>query len=1094
MSAQELVACLCREGDQHLALGQSLLATAFYLAAFSCHAPSAVRSVRSALAETRGTAVVTTLEAWCRGDGQIPTIHWDGMAVVSLTGTLASAFLAALCPDHPASVLHTLAGLLAHGRHEEVAQRCDALLATHSQQTLELQLTRALAWVLSRVQVDNGVADYLQAFAESPEQTVTFIRAHQQPYLPLLVCTLQDHISGHRETASIANQQETNCHRLMAALGPGGARSQQPLPPTALLQEGRYEDCLAACNQALEPDAEGLLLALPWGYQCPAGLEESQAGEHLVALLVTRAAAVFFLDGRPQDMLGDLQEAFRKSPTAARRHFETLLSAEDRERFRAQMQETAELGFACFREAVRSRPELRGDTDRELLAPVTKALRVLLRVAPPGARSVLSVRLAECLLLAGNAAGAWALCERLLRPRGRQGDCPGPRVGPRAPLLALRGFCALHTGDTRRAREDFQTVVELGDPHPRGCVRALCGRGLLRVLEGSSFLGALDYVTACQLRPEEALLAAKAYVPWNQRGLLLTVLLEEGRRMLQRKSEARPAGAPGRQRKATETDNPWEQAGDAQGVYQLATLLMELDTENEDSRLLAADALYRLGRLNDAHKALLVALSRRPQAAPVLARLALLQLRRGFFYDANQLVKKVVRSGDTAYLQPTLDVFHNEDRQLLQSHCHTQAVAILRARPGGDSGVQAREAISYLSLAIFASGGQASESLLARACCYGFLGQKKTAMFDFNIVLRVEPGNVQALCGRALVHLALGQQKEAVNDIISALKLDPGTVVPEIRSLKPEAQTLITQGIYTHCQTLLSQQLDTEVPLSDKDAQDLLAMGETLVRLDAPQPGWHILLTDVLMSLGSYEEAGIRLQNSLNSTPPSEAAQARLGLLQLKKGDVSTAAQNLQGLVEKNPSDLRFLLHLLEASERQSLAQAAAQEASALLDAGLPSQAQAFCSLAVLADGDSAQHLRTRAACLAELREFGPALRDLDRVLQKGNDDLPTQAEDFCTRGRLLLSLGDEVRASGAFIQALELEPTLALSSLSERPGRASIAQVLHHYGQRCLEDHRHAEAWAAAENGLLVDPEHSGLKKLKARTRREASSGCRLH
>lgn len=76
---------------------------------------------------------------------------------------------------------------------------------------------------------------------------------------------------------------------------------------------------------------------------------------------------------------------------------------------------------------------------------------------------------------------------------------------------------------------------------------------------------------------------------------------------------------------------------DAHGVHQLAILLMELDAEDEASRLLAADALYRLGHLDDAHKALLVALSRRPQAAPVLVRLALLQLRRGFFYDANQV-------------------------------------------------------------------------------------------------------------------------------------------------------------------------------------------------------------------------------------------------------------------------------------------------------------------------------------------------------------------------------------------------------------------------------------------------------------------------
>lgn len=56
-------------------------------------------------------------------------------------------------------------------------------------------------------------------------------------------------------------------------------------------------------------------------------------------------------------------------------------------------------------------------------------------------------------------------------------------------------------------------------------------------------------------------------------------------------------------------------------------------------------------------------------------------------------------------------------------------------------------------------GSQASESLLARARCYGFLGQKKTAMFDVTSVLRAEPRNVQALCGRALLHLALDQQK-----------------------------------------------------------------------------------------------------------------------------------------------------------------------------------------------------------------------------------------------------------------------------------------------------------------------------------------------
>ncbi|XP_012662690.1 tetratricopeptide repeat protein 34 [Otolemur garnettii] len=1072
MSAQELVACLCRKGDQHLALGEPPLATAFYLAAFSCHAPSAVRSVQAALAEARGAPVVATLEAWCRGDSQIPTIHWDGMAVVSLTGTLASAFLGALCPDHPAAVLHLLAGLLARGHHEEVAQRCDALMGAHSQQLLALRLTRALAWVLSGVQVADSVADYLQTFVSCPDQTVAFIHTHQQPYLPLLVCTLQDFLSGHAEAGDSARQQESNSRRLLEALDPGGTWSDA-LSPEALLHRGRYEDCLAACSRVLESHPTS----------------SRPQGERLAALLVTRAAAAFFLDGRSQDMLRDLNEAFRESPSGARRRFQAMLSSQDQERVRTQAQEAADLGFALFQEAVRNRPELREDAGRELLSPVTCALRVLLRLAPAGVRPALSVRLAECLLLAGDAAGARALCERLLRP-ARPGDRAGDCAADRAPLLALRGFCALHAGDVRCAQEDFQAVVEQEAPHPDGCVRALCGRGLLRVLAGSAFLGTLDYVTACRLRPEEALLAAKAYVPWNQRGLLHTVLREEARKMLQRRPEPGTAGAPGRRPGAA-------QEGDAHGVYQLAMLLMELDAEDEASRLLAADALYLLGRLHDAHKSLLVALSRRPQAAPVLARLALLQLRRGFFYDANQLVKKVVQSGDTACLQPTLDIFHQEDRQLLQGHCHSRALAILRTRPGiADCKAHTREAIAYLSLAIFAAGSQASESLLTRARCYGFLGQKKTAMFDFNSVLRAEPDNVQALCGRALVHLALDQPQDAVDDVASALKLSPVTVVPEICSLKPEAQALITQGLYTHCRALLSQLLDARVPLGDKDTQGLLAMGEALIKIDAGQPSWHMLLTDILTAQGSYEEAETHLHKALHPTSLSEAAQARLGLLRLKKGDVPAATQGLQCLAETDTWDLSFLLRLLEASERQSLTQAATQEASSLLDAGQPKQALGYCSLAVLAGGSHACHLRLRASCLAELQQFDRALRDLDCVLQEGlgDSDLPRRAEDFCSRGRLLLSLGDEAGAAGAFTEALKLAPTLAQSSLWEQPGQATIAHLFLCRGQCYLEERRFAEAWTAAESGLLVDPSHGGLKRLKARIRRETSWGCWLH
>nr|KAF6380776.1 tetratricopeptide repeat domain 34 [Myotis myotis] len=175
---------------------------------------------------------------------------------------------------------------------------------------------------------------------------------------------------------------------------------------------------------------------------------------------------------------------------------------------------------------------------------------------------------------------------------------------------------------------------------------------------------------------------------------------------------------------------------------------------------------------------------------------------------------------------------------------------------------------------------------------------------------------------------------------------------------------------------------------------------------------------------------------------------------------------------------------------------AAAQEASTLLTSGQPRQALGYCSLAVLAGGGRAGHLRLRAACLAELRECGRALGDLDLVLREraADSDLPVRAEDLCSRGRLLLRLGNEAGAAGAFAQALTLAPAPAQSSLWERPGRAPAAQVLLGHGQRCLEEQRYEEAWTAAESGLLVDPEHCGLRRLKARIRREAASGCRLH
>ncbi|NWH63492.1 TTC34 protein, partial [Geococcyx californianus] len=118
----------------------------------------------------------------------------------------------------------------------------------------------------------------------------------------------------------------------------------------------------------------------------------------------------------------------------------------------------------------------------------------------------------------------------------------------------------------------------------------------------------------------------------------------------------------------------------APGVYQLASLLVELDTSDEASRILRADALYQMGCVEEAHKLLSQTLSENPQSSPILARLALLQLKKGFMYDGNQLLKKVIRIGDTSCLLPIIDIFKDEDRKLMQTHCHCRALTILKGK------------------------------------------------------------------------------------------------------------------------------------------------------------------------------------------------------------------------------------------------------------------------------------------------------------------------------------------------------------------------------------------------------------------------------
>ena len=70
-------------------------------------------------------------------------------------------------------------------------------------------------------------------------------------------------------------------------------------------------------------------------------------------------------------------------------------------------------------------------------------------------------------------------------------------------------------------------------------------------------------------------------------------------------------------------------------MHALALLLSELEPGADGPQILAADSLYCRGRVEEAHR-LLLSIGNASPRSPVLARLAMLQLHRGFLYDANQ--------------------------------------------------------------------------------------------------------------------------------------------------------------------------------------------------------------------------------------------------------------------------------------------------------------------------------------------------------------------------------------------------------------------------------------------------------------------------
>ncbi|XP_063747031.1 tetratricopeptide repeat protein 34 [Eleginops maclovinus] len=535
------------------------------------------------------------------------------------------------------------------------------------------------------------------------------------------------------------------------------------------------------------------------------------------------------------------------------------------------------------------------------------------------------------------------------------------------------------------------------------------------------------------------------------------------------------------------------------GVQSLAALLVELQPGADGSQILAADALYQLGRVEEAYR-LLLSIGPTSPRAPILARLALLQLHRGFLYDTNQLLKKLIQCGDTSCLRPLLAVAQQKDRVLLQVHCHSAAKRILE---GKREETPIREAVAYLSIAIMASGGEAAESLLERARCYALLGQRKTAIFDFSAILKEHPKHPQALCGRGFTHLMLNQQKECTHDILAALQINPDIGIKDILSLNDKARKLVCDWLHQFCRTILSDLLLTDnVPCHEEQLREAFIIAGALMRTDCRDPRWHFLYVDILLTKGEVKAAAAHLCQVFGQEPRDAVAQARVGVVEAWQQNYHSAARRLSKLTEKDASSLPSLLALIPFSQRKRMAQAAAQEASSVSSGGHWALALSLLTVAVQAAGDHRlQYLRQRAACLAQLGLHEGAVADLDRVIKKHSgsqsscsDDPKVRAEDLCRRGRSLVLCSREAAALEDFCQALELHRKQALQCVEAGLGRLRLGEcflrgALQLYGEQQL-----SKAWTLIECGLLVEGENAELRRLRARVKREVASPCNMN
>jgi len=331
------------------------------------------------------------------------------------------------------------------------------------------------------------------------------------------------------------------------------------------------------------------------------------------------------------------------------------------------------------------------------------------------------------------------------------------------------------------------------------------------------------------------------------------------------------------------------------------------------------------------------------------------------------------------------------------------------------------------------------EDAVARGNARLLSGDIRRAMADFDLALKFDPNDSNALLGRGRAFSRAGDYANAVRDWTHALKIDPNLLLAR----------------YSRAKALY------DLGRKEKVVEELTRALQENSKFYLP----YDLLGIVFAERGDYDRASKAYTKAILLNPDCAFAYIGRAAVRLKQGDARLALNDFDEAVRVAPDDYAPYYNRGEARYRRGMREAALADFRKMLDCrldwspaasaagdrflenGLLDEAVRMYSRAVEiaaasqrpdAAANEEGALLKRSAAYQALHEDAQAMKDLNETLRISSNS----AEALAARGMLLVRTGGDVRkAEEDLHRSLRLRPRYAPALLAEGSLRARLGR-----------------------------------------------------